>query len=127
MRPRPRLVFDTRSSIVHSKTPKTADEYGNYRKLFQKWSHLIAHRFENSLFLVKSDENEGFLAFENGAKKASQTDASSGVFRRFSVDDRGKNASKNMLVWTGGNKSKTLAWSKSDILFRVRRDENVDI
>ena len=51
-------------------------------------------------------------------EKVSYAVAFISVFGRFSVDDRRKRSAKyafsieNALMWTGGNKTKTLAWAK---------------
>ena len=49
-------MHDTFSPIVHTKTPKNADQNGGVRQRFQKWRVLKAHRFENASFLVWTGE-----------------------------------------------------------------------
>ena len=46
-----RVLFDTFSPIIHTKTPKNADENGDFRR------RLKTHRFENAPFLVWTGEN----------------------------------------------------------------------
>jgi len=49
------MLFD-----ASSKTAENADENGDFRKRFQKWSVLKTHRFENVPFLMWTGENGGF-------------------------------------------------------------------
>ena len=52
-----RILFDTFSPIIHTKTPENADENGDFRKRFQKWRRLKTRRFENAPFLVWTGQN----------------------------------------------------------------------
>lgn len=43
--------------IIHTKTTENTDQNGGFRKLFQMWSTLTTHRFENVPFLFWTGEN----------------------------------------------------------------------
>lgn len=44
-------------AYIHTKTTENTDQNGGFRKLFQMWSALTTHRFENVPFLVWTGEN----------------------------------------------------------------------
>ena len=50
-------ILDAFLPIIHTKTLENTDENGGFRKRFQKWRRLKAHRFENDPFLVWAGEN----------------------------------------------------------------------
>ena len=61
---RKRILFDVFSPLVHAtcETTENADENGDFRERFQKWSLSKTHCFENNLFLVWVDRwKQSFL------------------------------------------------------------------
>lgn len=54
-----RILFGVFSPIVHTEMTENADEYGGFRKRFEKWNLLLTHCFENAPFLMWTVENGG--------------------------------------------------------------------
>ena len=119
-----RILFDTFSPIIHTKTPENADENGDFRKQLLKWARLKTHRFEDALFLVWTVENGDF--WKRWCRKRQKRSVP--VQLGASIQDGGwlthaqsqvpvvSSFSSVFRVWTGEN--------DTNILLRFRRDEN---